>query len=802
MRQSAMRAYVQAQAAAGEAGEARKNAYDRVEARSADGFLNYIEYDAAKISPAKINSYLKAASAEPGTFALGGRCTGCRKGDFVLRQLDWYYNEEAEFVIRMKKCEAKGVKYDSIGVTACSPKLTRKIVADNIANKRYSEYFDMLPYMTVDGVNSAGVFAQSNVVEKNGVFPIDINPAGDDCCCSIMLVRFILDHVGSVSELDPYLRTLHLYSAAEKYIPYNAHILVCDKTGASKVIEFVKNADGSYGFELVDSHVMANFRTNGGLSVDQATGEAVWNTVEWNGMGVERWNRCAGFRRLSAATVENFKGLRKDLSYTHAYDRPVSAALSSWLTDNISADLSVSEAKMYHDGLLTGARKDRWDSVLAQYRAMYDGRSRETGKTWHTTHSGIYDLVNLSCNLVSQESESESWNVLSDGTMTRAEEGPQTVSLAVKAYDADTFAEISDPELSVLLSAASGETRVVDFTDIPCAVRKNAVVALSAAPTDADQERLVNRYYFKGWDTPAGAGLENPCVVTASSDLELSVGCGYKAVTPTTGGQWVARQAADGQMQSYFFKYDGQSGKWAQDADVYVAYDGRWKMVIESETYWSAETATDAKRFSVEVADMTWRFSWVESQAEVALSVSVPSDDAPRKNARVCLNGDEVRLRDGQAEFAFPAGFGETLTLSAGQADASVSEFSDWNGVSASAQITVSAESRRLSANYDTRKVLVTVTPRSGTASAQPENAALVIDGETIGAFAGRSYIDCYRDKSAGDMTVSLSVDEGGAYEFLYWSDGEIGEEEDPTSKTRVLPASRSHSLEAQFEKK
>jgi len=131
----------------------------------------------------------------------------------------------------------------------------------------------------------------------------------------------------------------------------------------------------------------------------------------------------------AGATMDDCKSLRQQLNYTHAYDRPFES-YKTWLTDNLSGDLTVEDAKNYHDGYHTTA----FDEALAGYRAQFDERSRDTGLTWHTTHSTIYDLANLSCNIQSQEKET-CWNVLLDGTISVE---PAKVTLTVqKAYDSD-----------------------------------------------------------------------------------------------------------------------------------------------------------------------------------------------------------------------------------------------------------------------------------------------------------------------------------------------------------------------------
>jgi len=88
--------------------------------------LNYLEYSPKNLDPKKAVEYLKA---HKDAMLAAGRCAGVydKASGKVLRQLDWYYNEEAECIVKMNADPAKGI-YGSIGVTAASPKLTTDIM--------------------------------------------------------------------------------------------------------------------------------------------------------------------------------------------------------------------------------------------------------------------------------------------------------------------------------------------------------------------------------------------------------------------------------------------------------------------------------------------------------------------------------------------------------------------------------------------------------------------------------------------------------------------------------------------------
>lgn len=143
-----------------------------------NGFLNYVEYSPSKISLDKANWYFKQF---PQRSSLGA-CSGVFILGKVLRHFDWYYNDEVEFVVKMKKDVLRGVLYDSIGIAAINPMLTRSVM-QYVHQGMYHEYFDILPYTVIDGINEKGLYVQSNAVYQSDVDQIDVNPEKKLECC-------------------------------------------------------------------------------------------------------------------------------------------------------------------------------------------------------------------------------------------------------------------------------------------------------------------------------------------------------------------------------------------------------------------------------------------------------------------------------------------------------------------------------------------------------------------------------------------------------------------------------------------
>lgn len=104
--------------------------------------------------------------------ALGGACSVVRNGDFVGRNLDYYYCDMAETVIHVPAAPGR---YASVGVASCLTDFT----PDLIKKPPDSHYFDVIPYTVVDGINERGVYCSVNLVPFDCGATTGTNPGED-----------------------------------------------------------------------------------------------------------------------------------------------------------------------------------------------------------------------------------------------------------------------------------------------------------------------------------------------------------------------------------------------------------------------------------------------------------------------------------------------------------------------------------------------------------------------------------------------------------------------------------------------
>lgn len=371
------------------------NPYDvLIPIQNSGDFLHYIEYSPQNINPSIANNYFKNDI----NFMNGlGGCSGVFKDGKVLRQFDWTYDESTQFIVKMKADPRFGVLHNSIGMAFTTPILSRQTMQTILQYGISHPYFSVLSYTLVDGINDAGIYVQSNVVPGEDLV-VNINSGKQDCCIQMMLVRFLLDRLDKISNLRSVLDELHLYSTT-KINGYGIHLMVADSK-KSCIIEFENDH-----YEILNQYpLISNFRLNRGFEVQSLKEKdfsPVWDTIEKNGMGVERWEIMANF--LKNPEMDMFE-LRKKLNYTNSYDN---LAEYPWVTEISHGDeMTTQKALDFH---LNGKDSLYYDDYVKAMKIMnqkYRNRSRFShgmDKTWQTVHSCIYDIKNRGGQIQIQE---------------------------------------------------------------------------------------------------------------------------------------------------------------------------------------------------------------------------------------------------------------------------------------------------------------------------------------------------------------------------------------------------------------
>ncbi len=125
-----------------------------------------------------------------------GACSSFSVGNKRGRNLDWFYSDGVEFVVHTPKTENR---HGSIGMASLTS------LPNHVASEcRYNEKFQLLPFLTLDGINDAGIFVNANVVpfRDEGSWVMKTETEDDDIF-ELTGPRFILDNCSYLSDIVP-----------------------------------------------------------------------------------------------------------------------------------------------------------------------------------------------------------------------------------------------------------------------------------------------------------------------------------------------------------------------------------------------------------------------------------------------------------------------------------------------------------------------------------------------------------------------------------------------------------------------
>lgn len=347
-----------------------------------------LDYDfAEKFMNTKLNNYPKAM------------CTSVRKGGFYGRNLDWYYNNEASFIIRTTRSQGR---YASIGVASGIKELTNDFANSN----KTSALYKVLPFFMQDGINEKGVFCNINVVSAGdngyttGTTP---NIEQKDRICGVMLVRYILDRFDTAQKAVEYIRDyVSVYGLASANMVEEFHFMVGDANN-TYVLEFVNNKLKIISNFPNDVVAMTNFYLYGwnGQIKSKVMGDSD-SDIEATGltphsMGLERYNIISSAYSGLSTKQDMVDLMTSDLAYTKSYKTTTSPF---WYSEFNATYERFGDITIY-------SSQDDYQGVVAEAINRFNNRSREENNanygTWQTSHSSIYDINNKKLTIYVQE---------------------------------------------------------------------------------------------------------------------------------------------------------------------------------------------------------------------------------------------------------------------------------------------------------------------------------------------------------------------------------------------------------------
>lgn len=265
---------------------------------------------------------------------IAGGCSSYVSEGKLYRNLDFYYDEAASFIVRCKDFE--GMSF----MTG----LDDGNLDDNLIAQ--------LPYRIVDGCNNNGIKVSTHVLFNDWEW----TGSGDKSVPLTRLPYLVLSRVKSMATIATDLNGIlgNLYaSEGLQATGYLIQILVTDGTTTYAILPPTSEGEAFVLQDITSNPKLANFRW-----VDRETVERTDSDIQARPTGIERWN---------AMPCE-----LADLRFTKAYES----------ADRLSEFIGLrNTTKSSTDEELT--------SIYNDAHALYLDRERD-GQTWHTMHSVVY----------------------------------------------------------------------------------------------------------------------------------------------------------------------------------------------------------------------------------------------------------------------------------------------------------------------------------------------------------------------------------------------------------------------------
>lgn len=338
-----------------------------------------------------------------------GGCSSVQNGTIRGRNYDWTYDEEPEYVIHVPSNNSG--RHASIGVAATTEITVEdietgdgsyNITAADLETGTYYDIYKIIPYLTLDGMNDAGLTVNVNVVgyEEKGEYVMKTADPSDDIC-PIMVPRILLDNAASIDEALALIEKMDVYSLGEME---EAHFMISgpqsssDDTFNTVVVEFIPDANKHYQMSVIDYNkgdfvdnkpVMTNFHLTGfDGSIESATRHP---------MGFERYQELLN-NYDQGSDISGMIDLMKKVYYTRTYDLYNE---NFWYSEYLKGELDMTmtgEKNLMGDISKAGVFADALRPGIESYKSM-----KRDGSTWHTVHTSVYDIENRALYVVPQE---------------------------------------------------------------------------------------------------------------------------------------------------------------------------------------------------------------------------------------------------------------------------------------------------------------------------------------------------------------------------------------------------------------
>lgn len=358
-------------------------------------------------------------------------CSSVRRGNFYGRNFDYVFNDTPEFIVRVKENKKKN-RHASIGMATHFGLRETKLL-----NGDYKKQLELVPNITLDGINDAGVICSHNVVSME---PDKIDPETHVAAIKaetqpnnpnafqlhqLFVPRYVLDNADSVDKAIELLKSEDLNIKGDLSGSHHLHIMIADKNKTAVVEFFDKDNKGHFQVVVDEKKedstnkyglpIMTNFYVNNGENCKQYFNNNTKN-------GDERYEILRdGYSKVNS--FADMEELMKKVMYSNAYRYahnivPLGRELlvSEGSTETIKGDLTsewfseIFDQPVIQDPTIVNIDQlkpisDAFNLLKDDYwiTRMMDFRNPPEPKFWQTTHNSTYDMEKKHLRVVVQE---------------------------------------------------------------------------------------------------------------------------------------------------------------------------------------------------------------------------------------------------------------------------------------------------------------------------------------------------------------------------------------------------------------
>lgn len=339
-------------------------------------------------------------------------CSSVRNGNFYGRNFDYVFNDTPEFVVRVNANKAKN-RHASIGVATHFGLRENKLLAGE-----YDKQLDLIPNLTLDGINDAGVICSHNVVSMEAKTSEDMvaetHPDAENKLHQLFVPRYVLDNANDVDHAVSLLLDENLNIQGSLNNEHFLHIMIAGKGGDGNektvIVEFLPNTstkhfdvvveekDGSPGKEQIMTNYYCN-NLDGKFINQEKNGEERFAILK---AGYESSDSFEGMQKLMQKVM-----FSKAYNYQHnpvpmkPWHEKEGDPTSEWYSEFVHQDELYPETgtfdyQKYQVGMVL-FKQDYWNARLLDVRAPANPNF------WQTTHNSTYEIDKKHLRVVVQE---------------------------------------------------------------------------------------------------------------------------------------------------------------------------------------------------------------------------------------------------------------------------------------------------------------------------------------------------------------------------------------------------------------